>query len=145
MADQDVAALADRAIGIAEKAQETQGEIVRTQRRIVAQQGRQRHFAYALAVSLVVDIALSVFLIRLDVGQVHVSQAIRRSQFAGCAIGNEFRAGQVRLWDHVIVVSAVPPHETAAQREKRLARLESFRAYVAAQFRPVNCARLYGR
>ena len=133
-----VAALAARAIGIAEKAQ-------KTQEAIVGQQARSKRTARLLTVSVALDITLSVVTILLALGQASVSQSIHQSQLNGCAIGNKFRVGQVALWDHVIAVSSAPPRETDAQRAKRTATTTAFRAYVHAQFAPVDCGKLYGR
>jgi hypothetical protein len=135
---EDVAGLAARAIAIAEGAAETQ-------KAIVAQQGKSRRNIRLIAVSVVLDVALSAGIGVLAVSQIHVSQQIHASQLQACGIGNDFRARQVRLWDHVLSVSKAPPGETAAERQVRLAKLAEFRSYVAAQFRPVNCTVLYGR
>lgn len=105
---------------------------------------RSRRVIWLLAVSVVLDITLSAVTVILALGLAGTDHAIRRSQLSACEAGNGFRAGQVALWDHIIAVSSAPPHETPAQREARLARLAAFRAYIAAQFRPADCTRLYG-
>ena len=138
MGDSDVAALAARAIAIAEKAAETQ-------KAIVAQQGRSKRNIRLIAVSVVLDVALSAGIGVLAVSQIHVSEQIHASQLQACGIGNDFRARQVRLWDHVLAISKAPPGETSAERAVRLAKLAAFRGYVAAQFRPVDCISLYGK
>jgi hypothetical protein len=136
--DEDVASLAARAIALAERA-------AGTQEAIIVQQARNRRQIRLIAVSVAVDIVLSVTCVFLAVSQARVSHQIHVSQLTSCRIGDDFRAGQVRLWDHVIAVSKAPPGETAAAREARLAKLAAFRAYVRAEFRPVNCSRLYGK
>jgi hypothetical protein len=140
----EMAALANRAIETAEKVSDTQASIVR-------QQARSRRTLRWLFASVAVDLALSVAMVSLAIAQAHVSAAqarvsaqIHQSQLNACAIGNDFRAGQVRLWDHVIAVSSAPPHETAAERKARLAKVARFRTYVAGHFRPVDCKSLYG-
>lgn len=138
MADGEIAALAARAIAIAEEAGATQT-------RIVAQQARSRRTTRLLAVSVVLDVMLSLFALYLARAQYDVTHAIRGSQLASCTIGNHFRAGQVQLWDHVIAVSTAPPHESSAARAARLAKLAAFHAYVGHQFAPVNCTQLYRR
>ena len=137
MAD-DIGALAARAIAIAEKAASTQDAIV-------AQQRKSKRTVRLLAVSVILDIMLSVATITLAVNQQNVSRAIHDSQLAACAIGNETRAAQVQLWDHVIGISRPPPGETGAERKARLARLAALRAYVRNTFRQINCAALYGK
>lgn len=131
-----VVGLVARAVTIAEQATKTQASIV-------AQQNRSRRTTRLLVVSVALDIALSVVTIVLALGQVSTTAAIHQSQLNGCAIGNNLRAGQVRLWDHVLALAGTPPHETPAQRRQRLATDGAFRAYVRSQFAPVDCARLY--
>jgi hypothetical protein len=134
----EMATLANRAVAIAEQVAGTQASIVR-------QQARNKRTLRWLFASVAVDLALSVAMVTLAVAQAHVSAQIHRTQLSACAIGNDFRAGQIRLWDHVIAVSSPPPHETAAERKTRLAKVAGFRRYVAAHFRPVNCDSLYGK
>jgi hypothetical protein len=133
----DVAALAGRAIAIAETATGTQALIL-------AQQARNHRTVRLLTVSVLLDIALSLFCVGLAVNQHNVSGAIHQSQLNSCAIGNQFRKSQVQLWDHVIAVSAAPAGETAAGRAARLRRIAGVRAYVGRHFHPVDCSRLYG-
>jgi hypothetical protein len=134
----DVAGLAAQALSIARQATETQ-------EKIVTQQGKSRRNIRLIAVSVVLDIALSVSLVFLAVSQAHVSDSIHSSQLAACALGNGFRASQAQVWDHFIARSAAPPGETAAQRTARLRRLADARAYIARHYRPVNCQLLYGK
>lgn len=137
MAD-DLAALAARAIAIAENAASTQADIV-------AQQGKLRRIVRALAASLAVDIVLSVVCLFLASSQAGVSHSIHQSQLAACAIGNKFRQTQTQVWEHVLAFSTAPPGETAAQRAKRLEVLQDFQSYLNGQFRPVDCTALYGQ
>lgn len=129
-----IAALAERAITIAEEATKTQGEIVR-------QQGRLRRNGRILAVSLALDIVLSVVCLFLAVSQAGVSRSIHQSQLNACAIGNKFRATQAQVWEHVLAFSTAPPGETAAQRAKR----QDFQVYLNGKFHAVDCTALYGK
>ena len=56
-----------------------------------------------------------------------------------CQSGNEFRAQQVTLWEHIIAISQPPPHETRAQKRARLATVRAFGAYLHQVFAPRNC------
>lgn len=58
-----------------------------------------------------------------------------------CLAGNEARAQQVTLWDHVITITLPPPRETPAQRRHRLAAERAFEAYVHRVFAPRDCSR----
>jgi hypothetical protein len=69
---------------------------------------------------------------------------IHKSQLNACARGNEFRAAQVQLWDHIIQISRVPPNETPAEKKARLAQIQSFRIYIHRQFRQLDCNAIYG-
>src|SRR5258707_5788031 len=72
--------------------------------------------SWGLALSVVLDIGLTVITGAVLIHEAHTSQAIHRSQLEACGIGNGFRAGQRRLWDHVIAVSQAPPGVTPAER-----------------------------
>lgn len=128
MASDDLAA---RALDLAEKVQDNQKGIVETQKGIVAQQARSKWQIRVVALSLVFDLLITGGLIFIN--------------HQRCLQANDFRAGQIKLWDHILAVSPAPPHETAAERKARLATVASFRVYIATQFRPVTCSVLYGR
>jgi hypothetical protein len=132
-----VSALLERAVTIA-------GKATKTQEAIVAQQQRSKRTTRWLIVSVALDVALSIVTIALALGQVSASSAIHQSQLNGCAIGNELRAAQISLWEHVFALSA-PARETSAQRRQRLATEQTFRAYIRVQFAPVDCVKLYRR
>jgi hypothetical protein len=128
----DVAALAGRAIQIAEKAAATQKTIVETQEKIVSQQAHARSTSRKLVRVIVADVIISVLLLGLAVVQAREAQQFCQQRNAG-------RATQVQLWDHILAVEKAAPGETAAEREARLAKLAGFRVYVAKHFMPVSC------
>lgn len=136
---------AARALDIANELSGVVSDLAAKLGNIAAARRRDRHILRVLAVTLALDVALSVAFVFLYAGQAQVSQQIHASQLHACAIGNQFRHGQVALWEHVISVAQVPKGETAAERKARLAKLAAFRAYVRAQFKPVNCKLLYRR
>jgi hypothetical protein len=57
-----------------------------------------------------------------------------------CQAGNESRAQQVTLWTHLVAISAPPPHETPAQKQRRQKLTREFLAYVREVFKARNCA-----
>ena len=65
--------------------------------------------------------------------------ASRASVMQLCEAGNESRAQQVTLWTHLVAISTPPPRETAAQRQRRLAAVAAFLAYVRQVFAPRDC------
>jgi hypothetical protein len=76
------------------------------------------------------------FSVRAAQGQI----ASRASVVQLCQAGNESRAQQVTLWAHLVAMNAPPPHETAAQKQKRQALTRNFLAYIRTVFKPRNCA-----
>lgn len=75
-----------------------------------------------------------------------VSGAVRQASHAAattaqlCEAGNQSRAQQVTLWEHLVAVAQPPPHETPAQERQRLATARAFIAYVHKVFAPRNCS-----
>jgi negative regulator of sigma E activity len=60
--------------------------------------------------------------------------AVTAAQHDACISTNQARAGNVKLWDHVLKVSA-GTQQTAAQR----ARLQGFRTYVHQVYKQRDC------
>jgi len=56
-----------------------------------------------------------------------------------CLLGNESRAQQIILWEHIITIAQPPPGETPAQRRARLATTRAFVIYLHKVFAPRNC------
>jgi len=139
----DLVALVERAIALAEQTASTQEAIVSTQTKLSAQQRRLRIFARWLGGSLAADIALSTTLIFLVSHQATLTNSIHDSQVAACAIGNQSRAAQVEVLDHLISGSKGPPGETPVQRDARLRAIAAARSYVDSHFKPVDCTALY--
>ena len=65
--------------------------------------------------------------------------ASRASVVQLCQAGNDSRAQQVTLWTHLVQMNAPPPHETAAQKQKRQALTRKFLAYIRQVFAPRDC------
>ena len=59
-----------------------------------------------------------------------------------CQAGNEFRAQQVVLWEHLVAISKPPPRETVQARTARIRTARSFLAYIHQVFAPRRCASL---
>lgn len=107
--------------------------------------GAKRAFITLLAISFAVGGANLLFTAR----QVNdVRAAITASARAAasvtqlCELGNEARAQQARLWEHIITISRPPPHETPAQERGRLATVRAFNRYLHEVFRPRDCRAL---
>ena len=58
-----------------------------------------------------------------------------------CRAGNEARAQQVILWEHILRIARAPAHETPAHARDRLATERAFEAYVHKVFAPRDCSK----
>ncbi len=148
----DDASDASEALSLVKELRELVGAILERLTEAVRYGKRTRKISWGIGLLGALDITLSVITVAVLFnqahveGQLHQQQAvIRQSQLRACGIGNDFRAGQRQLWNHVIAVSSAPPGETRAEREARLAKLAAFRAYIGRQFRAVSCTALYGK
>jgi hypothetical protein len=68
----------------------------------------------------------------------------RASVMQLCQAGNEARAQQVTLWEHLAAISVPPPRETPAQRQQREAAVAALLRYVQQVFAPRDCSTLTG-
>ena len=112
-----------------------------------------RHLIAGLAVSLLLDVILTIVVAVFAV-QAHeansratiagaTASAIHSSQISACQIGNQLRVRQVGLWEHLIAVSQPPPQETAAQKRQRAKTAAAFLVYVKKTFPRLNCQQVY--
>lgn len=97
--------------------------------------GVVRGFVFLSVLALLLAGASSWFSVRAVQGEVATRATITQL----CETGNEFRADQVTLWNHLVVISAPPPHETAAQKAARAKTVRAFLAYVRKVFAPRDC------
>lgn len=97
---------------------------------------RTRKLIWGLAVSLALDITLSVIIAILSVSALSASSAVHRSQLAACAIANQTRVQQIQLWQFVITLSQQQPDANKAE-------LRTFEAYLHKTFGSVDCRKLY--
>jgi hypothetical protein len=97
---------------------------------------RTRRLAWALTVSFVLDIVLTILITFLTANALHQAASIHQSQLAACAISNQTRIEQIALWNYVVQLSSQNPDANKAQ-------LAKFEAFVKKTFQPVNCARIY--
>src|SRR6266571_1445000 len=97
--------------------------------------GAARAFVFLSVVTLLLSGAAYFFSTRAVRGEV----ANRATVVQLCETGNGFRAQQVTLWTHLVAISAPPPNETPAQKQKRQALTREFLAYVRTVFAPRDC------
>ena len=111
---------------------------------------RTRKLAWLCMCSLTVDIALTIVIAVVSVNAsnqdaelksqqaaIHAQQAaVRASQLNACAIGNQARADQIRLWGFFLQLAASSPKTNPGS-------IADLRKFVDTTFKPVNCTKLY--
>lgn len=102
--------------------------------------GAAHAFVFLAILTLLLAGASSWFAIRAVQGEIGNRASVEQL----CQAGNEFRAQQVTLWTHLIVISAPPAHETAAQKQQRARLTASFLRYVREVFKQRDCTHLSG-
>jgi hypothetical protein len=111
-------------------------------------QDRQRHVIIGLAVSLLIDVLLTVIVAVFAVTAHDASEASRQngatlaqlhaSEVASCQGGNQTRSKEIALWEHLYslgVNSSTPPKVRREDNE--------LIAYVKGVFAPRNCKNLF--
>jgi hypothetical protein len=100
-----------------------------------------------------VDVALTIVLAVVTVIAIHASSdasgaraaasAEHSSLIAACLLGNQTRAQEIDLWDHLAAISKPGPGETKRQIAKGQREVGMLLAYIKATFAPRPCAKLY--
>jgi hypothetical protein len=114
---------------------------------------RNRHLIWLTFASIGLDVALTILLVfaygtaRNSQVEAHAARAVAASEHQSllyaCKLGNQSRAQQVQLWDHLVGIAQAPPRETTAQRKARLRTIRSFLGYVRRSFAPRPCRIIY--
>ena len=114
---------------------------------------RSRRHIFALAVSLLLDVALTVvvaiFAVQAHSASTSASHAdatvaeLHATQVAGCQAGNAERAEQTALWTHLAAISKPPPHLTRRQLAANKREIAALLAYVKHTFAPRDCQKAY--
>lgn len=89
----------------------------------------------SLAIDLVVTVIVAVFAVQAHEANI-TATANHASNLAACRAGNVTRAGEVRVWEHLL--SLVPPPSAKARKLDA-----EFIAYVKNVWAPRNCAKIY--
>jgi hypothetical protein len=101
---------------------------------------RDRRRLIVLAVSVVLDIVLSIavaFFAFTATSAKSTAEQNRHDARVTCQATNEARVQQIQLWDFVLNLSA-----SGMQTPAEKARAQQFRAYVARVFAPRDCGQL---
>lgn len=123
-------AISDQLEGVARRI----GEVAETNH---TENQRTWRFTLGLGASLILDLMLTVVVTVLSVAALHANAILHSSQLTACAIGNQTRAEQRQLWEHLLAEATVKTSGPSTQEEK------DFLAYVNQTFAPVNCATVY--
>jgi hypothetical protein len=97
--------------------------------------GAARAFVFLSVLTLLLAGASAWISIRAVQGGI----SSRASVVQLCQAGNDSRAQQITLWTHLAQISTPPPHETPAQKQRRLALVRQLLGYVRQVFAPRNC------
>lgn len=96
-----------------------------------------------LAISLMLDLWLTIGLAFLSIQARDTAIEVQKSNnslISNCKIGNEFRASEAGLWQHILSIQPVNQGqltpEQEAQREKTVA---DFQQYLKTTFAPRDC------
>lgn len=101
---------------------------------------RNRRMIWGLAVSLVLDIALSIVVavVAVKASQTNsLAQQNRVASVATCVSGNQARAVSMQLWTYVLDISQKSPTTASPDKQKQI---QDFRAYMLAAYAPRDCA-----
>jgi hypothetical protein len=126
-------------------------------RRISGYDERQRQsriLTIILTCSVTLDLALTIVL-GFVVANLHDQQqqlrhqqaATHQSQLTACNLGNQFRHGQLTVWEEFLHLATTNPTVklTPAQQHHQHELITQFQAFLHNQYREVNCAKLYPR
>jgi hypothetical protein len=106
---------------------------------------RSRRVIIALAISLVLDVAVTIT-VGVFAGQVSnaTNQAsatltqLHKTQVSACRLGNQSREQEIALWEHIASVGTTSKTPAKVQREDR-----ALLAYIRRIFSPRDCAAIY--
>ena len=103
-------------------------------------QGTARAFVMLALLALVLSAASGVIAVRAVQGEIRTKASVVQL----CQAGNDARAQQRTLWEHLIAISVPPAHQTPEQEARRAKVIASFLAYVRQVFAPRDCGHLNG-
>jgi hypothetical protein len=107
---------------------------------------RNRRLIAITIVSMLVDVALTVAVTVALVGVHHNAATVSQlhgTSVSACRLGNQTRAANVALWDHVAAISQPRAGESTAQRRRQEKTTAAFLTYVRKVWASRNCQSLY--
>jgi hypothetical protein len=109
---------------------------------LVHDAGRRRRQIIWLAVSLVLDIFLTIGFGVLAVQARETSLATAKTQatlVSGCQTSNEFRRTEAGLWEHILSLQPIMTNLTPEQQAQRDKTIAEFQVYLKTTFAPRDC------
>lgn len=114
---------------------------------------RNRRLIWLSIVSIALDLTLTILLVfaygtarnsQVEAKDARNVAAVQhQSLLYACKLGNQSRAQQVQLWEHLAAISKPPPHLTERQLAKNRRQIGQLLAYIRADFRPRPCKAIY--
>lgn len=98
-----------------------------------------------LGISLTIDVILTVGFAFLSIQARDTAMDVQRSKDTivnNCKVGNEFRATQAALWDHILNLQSISNDLTPEQQVQRDKTLAEFRKYLDTTFAPRDCSKI---
>jgi hypothetical protein len=125
-------------------ADDARSSLQKTVDEITGYSKRTRKLMWGLAVSIILDITLTVVLGFVSADALSANAALHSSQLVSCANGNIFRTDQDTIWRDFIGLIAKPSAgEPAAQVARTDKLAASFLTYVTRVNHAINCTALY--
>lgn len=145
----------DAAHSLTETLQGTADELAGMRRELAAMNTyghRNRHLIAGVAVSIALDIALTVIVAVIGIQAHHASDVAslaaaqnHASALASCRTSNVSRAAEVQLWTHLVAVTPPAAGTKPAVATAARLRASALLAYVRKTFAPRDCAQIYGQ
>lgn len=135
MTDESLTPQQQQALIAASRLQESMEDLRGELRAVETYGQRSRHYIVGLAISIGLDVALSivVIVVALVVSNTNdIANQNREAQKASCLSGNETRAVSVQLWNYVLDTAE---HNNPGNKKQ----IEDFRAYMQKAYAPRDC------
>lgn len=103
---------------------------------------RNRHYIWGLAISLMLDVALSIVVIIVAVQANDANDranANHQYQIDSCNQSNQARMVSANLWNYVLDAAAKSPENQTPDRKKQIA---DFRAYMESAYQQRDCSKV---
>jgi hypothetical protein len=129
-------------LAAARRLETSMGELHQEMHRLRVYGRRNRHLIWALAGSILFDVALSILLFFVFVVAGNARDAAarnRENQIETCEANNQSRQVTTNLWNYILdTASKNPENQTEAKRKQ----IADFRAYMAHAYAPRDCTKV---